>query len=155
MKTKSRFLFSLVLICGSFILFNFTEKKDLRTGEIPLVHSHEEDAFCAQVATYSVKLRTVGGAAINPNAVAPNTAYRIHITYSGTYTCCSNGAYCVVLAYGFNVTCVDAINGSAIMNITTNASLPPFGIIGVVGPTDCSGSVASATASTSTQKEVI
>lgn len=88
------------------------------------------------------------------SAVSPSTQYRIRITYSGSWCCNQNVAYCVVLAYGFSGGCSDSINGSTLIGITTDSSLPPFGIIGVVGPTDCSGSLSSAQGSLSTQQSI-
>lgn len=109
---------------------------------------------CSQNSNYTVQLRTMGGLNISASQVQPNTQYRIVITYSGTYVCCANVAYCTVLAYGFTGGANDASNGSTTITITTDSVLPPFGIIGVVGPTDCSGSCSSAQSSTSTQKEI-
>jgi hypothetical protein len=101
--------------------------------------------ICAQTLNYTVQLQTVGGTPIDPANVVANTTYRLVITWVGKeYPGCENVAYCVVGAIGFTGGCNDASQGSTIITITTNASIPPFGILGAVGPTDCSGSLSSA-----------
>ena len=109
---------------------------------------------CPQTNSYTVQLKTMTGQNIAAANVLPNTQYRIVISYSGSYVCCRNVAYCTVLAYGFTGGANDSTNGSTTITIRTDATLPPFGIIGVVGPTDCSGSCVSAQNSTATQKEI-
>lgn len=98
-----------------------------------------------QSSSYSALLFTVGGVKISPANVQPNTQYDIRIVYSGTYVSPLNAAYCIVFSSGFNSQqCRDAGSGNATIRITTSSSLPPFGIVGAVGPTDNSGSSSSA-----------
>lgn len=109
---------------------------------------------CAQTDSYTVQLQTLGGTPIDPANVSPSTQYRIVITYSGSYPGCTNVAYCVVGAIGFTGGCNDSTNGSTTITITTNSSLPGFGILGAVGPTDCSGSLASAQNNPSSWRDI-
>lgn len=82
---------------------------------------------CPQTNSYTVQLETMGGTPISASAVSPSTQYRIRITYSGSWCCNQNVAYCVVLAYGFSGGCSDSINGSTLIGITTDSSLPLLG----------------------------
>ena len=100
---------------------------------------------CPQTNQYQVRLRTLGGQFILPANVQPSTQYDVVITYTGAWVCCANPAYCFITKIGFtSADCLNSASGDVSFRITTNATLPPFGIIGVVGPTDCSGSLSSA-----------
>ena len=114
----------------------------------------ENQSSCPQTNTYSVRLTTLSGQTILASQAQPNTNYRIVITYTGNYVCCANPAYVTTLAFGFSDGANDASNGNTTISIRTDPVLPPFGIIGVVGPTDCSGSRVSAENSPATQREI-
>jgi len=99
---------------------------------------------CPQTSTYSVQLRTLSGQLISRSNVLPNTQYDVVITYTGSFVCCANPAYCFISQVGFTSSnCLDASSGSRTFRITTNPVLPPFGIQGTIAPTDCSGSSSS------------
>lgn len=115
---------------------------------------HENQSSCPQTSTYSVRLTTLSGQTVLASQVQPNTNYRIVITYTGNWVCCANVAYVTTLAFGFSDGANDATNGNTTISIRTDPVLPPFGIIGVVGPTDCSGSRVSAENSVATQREI-
>lgn len=98
---------------------------------------------CSQNLNFTVKLQTLSGVNINPANVQPSTQYKIIVTYTAPYVCCANVAYWTKYGVGFTNSGNDAINGNTTIRITTNPVLPPFGITGVVGPTDCSGGQSS------------
>lgn len=144
MKRMTLFpVLAVLLICSAF-----------KSSDYDIGYDIDIHQSCPQTNSYTVQLETMGGTPISASAVSPSTQYRIRITYSGSWCCNQNVAYCVVLAYGFSGGCSDSINGSTLIGITTDSSLPPFGIIGVVGPTDCSGSLSSAQGSLSTQQSI-
>ncbi|PTB91030.1 hypothetical protein C9994_16260, partial [Marivirga lumbricoides] len=92
----------------------------------------------------------------SPSNAQPNTQYDIRIIYSGTYASPLNAAYCIVFSNGFtSQACRDAGAGNATIRITTSSALPPFRVIGAVGPTDNSGSSSSALNCTCAQQLII
>lgn len=104
----------------------------------------EVNAQCPQSASFTVKLRTLGGVFISAAQAQPNTQYDVVIQFVGTRPPSTNVAYCAQVALGYSgPVAKDASNGNATFRITTDAVLPPFGILGVYGPTNCSGSCSS------------
>jgi hypothetical protein len=129
-----------LLISAATILFGFNDGSRVHKIEdesiLPFCHQ-----TCPQTGSYTATLKNTSGQHVSPNQVTPSTNYIIDIDYSGAYVCCANPAYCVQTAVGFTGQMAnESVNGSTTLAITTDAVLPPFGIIAVVGPTDCTGS---------------
>lgn len=107
--------------------------------------NHEGILSCSQSTNFSVSLQTTSGATVTQ--VQANTSYDLVV--SGVTTPGVNVAYCTIFGIGFTPVpqCKDRpASGVVKFRITTSSSITDQGIFGAIGPTDCSGSSASAQA---------